>query len=405
MDELLNKYADLILKRCINFKRSKSLLIDYYTYNKDFALLLKSKAENLSITDIYMHEVNPYDLHDYLKNTKLEDITLQKEFDRTKWSVYANKDASFIHLRSEIPGLMDDIDSRKLTKVTLLEKETGIGYKEKSSSYKIPWTIVALPNLPWAKRLFPNDKDAYNKLFMYIMKMCMIDRGNPIKAWNNFLKENTKIKNKLNELEIRELHYSNSLGTNFIVNLPKDVIWLNADKTDFYGNPIMPNLPSYEIFTTPDYKTANGIVYASKPLIYNGQRIENFYLEFKDGAVINFNAEIGYDAMHEILNSDPRAKFLGEVALVEKNSPISNTGIVFEDILFDENSSCHLALGDGKALNIKGGANMSEEELDESGINSSKIHVDFMIGTSDLNIEADTKYGTVLIFKNGNFNI
>jgi len=165
------------------------------------------------------------------------------------------------------------------------------------------------------------------------------------------------------------------------------------------------NMPSYEIFTSPNYKKTSGIVYSAKPLIYGGGKIDEFYIEFKEGKVINYDAKQGKEILRQIIESDENSCYLGEVALVNNNSPISNTNLVFGTTLFDENASCHLALGDGFPDSLKEGLTMTKEELLRKGINQSKNHVDFMIGTKDLEIEAETKDGVVQIFKDGNFVI
>ena len=249
-----------------------------------------------------------------------------------------------------------------------------------------------------------NDSTAYHKLYLTIMKMCMVDRDNPIEEWNKYIKENNYYKNILNDLNIIKMHYTNSLGTDLYVELPSHNKWVNLDKPDAMGNQMIANMPSYEIFTSPDCRKTNGIVYASKPLYYNDICISDFWLEFKDGKVINCYAKEGQKILENLIQQE-RADYLGEVALVPYNSPISNTGLVFNETLFDENASCHLALGSGFVKCFDGYEKLDEEQLREKGLNVSTTHVDFMIGTNDLKIEAETNKGKVLIFKNGNFNL
>ena len=235
--------------------------------------------------------------------------------------------------------------------------------------------------------------------------MCMVDKGDPVYEWEQYIQANNYYKKVLNELGIRKMHYKNSLGTDLVVEIPEDNIWINLDKTDSNGGQMIANMPSYEIFTSPDYRKTNGIVYSSKPLFYNDCCIDEFSLTFKDGAIISCNAKKGQTILEKLIFENENAKYLGEVALVSYNSPISNTGLVFNATLFDENASCHLAIGRGFPKSFKGGENMTSEELKEKGMNISNTHVDFMVGTSDLEIEAETKIGKVLVFKNGNFNI
>ena len=207
----------------------------------------------------------------------------------------------------------------------------------------------------------------------------------------------------LTNLKITKMHYKNNLGTDLTVELPSDVIWNSAAGEE--DSNMLVNMPSYEIFTSPNYKKTSGIVYSAKPLIYGGGKIDEFYIEFKEGKVINYDAKQGKEILRQIIESDENSCYLGEVALVNNNSPISNTNLVFGTTLFDENASCHLALGDGFPDSLKEGLTMTKEELLRKGINQSKNHVDFMIGTKDLEIEAETKDGVVQIFKDGNFVI
>ena len=227
----------------------------------------------------------------------------------------------------------------------------------------------------------------------------MIDKEDSQKEWDKLLDKNNKIINKLNNLNIEKLHYINSLGTDLYIYLPDNYLYSSAK-----DRLCIVNMPSYEVFTSPIYNKTNGIVYASKPLIYNGSLIDDFWIEFKDGKVINYDAKTGKSILEEIINTDEYSCYLGEAALVEKDSPIAKLNINFGTTLIDENASCHIALGAGFAECIKDGLNMNEDELRQNGINSSKQHVDFMIGTNDLSIIGYTKDNKeIKIFENGKF--
>ena len=300
---------------------------------------------------------------------------------------------------------MDDIAADKIQKMVTLRNETRPFYCKYVGQYRFPWCIANLPNESWAKKVFPNDDNAYDKLYLNIMKMCMVDKEDPVLAWQQYIEKNNYFKNILNELEITGMHYRNSLGTALYVEKPKNNIWINLDKTDYYGNPMIANMPSYEIFTTPDYRKTYGVVYSSRPLVFNGVLVDNFFIKFEDGKAIDCGAEVGADALRNLIFENQNTDMLGEIALVPYDSPISNTGIVFYETLYDENASCHLALGRGFPKCFPGYKEFSDDELLLQGCNYSPIHTDFMIGTKDLEIEADTKEGKVLIFKDGNFNI
>lgn len=396
-----NKYIDLLLKKCLKFEKSKSLFISYDKVNKSFVEKVIEKAKEMGINDIGLDEEDINVTHDKLSKLTVEEIEKDPYFNKEKWNEYARKDASFLMFESEFPHVMDDIDPEKITKAKYVKRTTREEFRQKEITYQIPWCIAALPNEIWANDLFDNDPDAYKKLEDSIYKVCMVDTDDPIESWNDYLREANKTVKKLNDLKITTLNYHNSLGTDLTIEMPKNHIWVSAanDKTGLV------NMPSYEIFSSPNYLKTNGIVYSSRPLIYGGAVIDDFFVEFKDGKVINYDARVGKDILKGIIESDENSCYLGEVALVNNDSPISNTNIVFKTTLFDENAACHLALGDGFSECIKGGSDMSKEKLLESGINQSKNHVDFMIGTPDLEIEATTKKGKVTIFTNGNFSI
>ena len=405
MEKLEKKYIDLILKRCLNFEQSKSLMINCeLKEHVEFAQKIKKRANELGILDVCINLNDLEDIHEYLKNTNLEDIKLNPLIDRSNWDKYAIKGGGLLFLTTTIPGLMNDIEAEKIQKWVQEREKTTKYYRSNVTKYTFPWTIAALPNKKWANIVFNNDSTAYHKLYLTIMKMCMVDRDNPIEEWNKYIKENNYYKNILNDLNIIKMHYTNSLGTDLYVELPSHNKWVNLDKPDAMGNQMIANMPSYEIFTSPDCRKTNGIVYASKPLYYNDICISDFWLEFKDGKVINCYAKEGQKILENLIQQE-RADYLGEVALVPYNSPISNTGLVFNETLFDENASCHLALGSGFVKCFDGYEKLDEEQLREKGLNVSTTHVDFMIGTNDLKIEAETNKGKVLIFKNGNFNL
>lgn len=400
---MVDKYIELLLKKCINIQNKEVLFINADIALKEFAERIKNKAYNLGVKEVYIDYEDINVLHDKLLKLSMEEIRNDPYFDKSIVDFYAKKDACFLILDTEFPEVLDDIDSKKIAMSKLINKKTRPIYREKVNKGEISWCIAVVANEIWAKKIFKNDNNAYQKLENFIYKACMVDTNNPIESWKSYIKKNLEIINKINDLKIKKLHYKNSLGTNLVVEMPNESIWnsiANQNKGLFISN-----MPSYEIFSTPDYRKTNGIVYSSLPLIYCGERIDDFYLEFKNGKIVDCNAKKGKEILLEIINGSENDCYLGEVALVNFDSPIRNTNIIFETTLLDENAACHLALGDGFPECIKNGVNMTKKELLKNGINQSDNHIDFMIGTEDLEIEADTKYGKKLIFKKENFNI
>lgn len=395
-----DKYIDLLLNKCTDLSKSKILFINYMKESKNFVDQLVAKAKDIGFDEFYLEEEDPYKTHDILLNSTVEEIEKDDYFDKSIWDEYAKKYASFLMIDTEYPNLMLDIDPKKIGVSAKRRRETRPVYRKMSQNGEIAWCIAAYPGELWAENLFPDDEDAYKKLEDAIYKMCMIDQNNPIESWEEQLNKTDKIIGILNKLNLEKLHYSNSLGTDLDVYLPKDYLFASAK-----DNNVIVNMPSYEVFSSPIYNKTEGIVYSSMPLVYGGALIDKFWLKFSEGKVVDFDAEVGKEVLKEIIGADSNSCYLGECALVEKNSPIAQMNLVFGATLIDENASCHLALGSGFPECIKDGIGLDDDKLLELGINVSKTHVDFMIGTADLNIVGTTTDGEeVFIFKDGVFN-
>lgn len=395
-----DKYIELLLKRCLRVTKNVPLFINYDKVCQDFVDKIVAYAEKMGLKDIYLDRVDSYKVYDVLKNSTPKEIANNKLFDASIWDVYAKKKAAFLMLESEIPNLMSDIPAAKMEVASKTRRESKPYYRDNQLKGEIPWCIACVPNDFWAKELFPKSDNPMEEFWSVIKDICMLDNENPIKAWDEFLNKQAQRQDKLNSLHITKLHYQNKLGTNLEVSIPEDALWCGSSTGKY-----IVNMPSYEVFTSPLYNKTNGIVYSSKELIYNGQEIKDFYLKFKDGKVIDYDAKIGKDVLKEIITSDKNACYLGEVALVDYNSPISKTNLVFKSTLLDENAACHLALGSSFNECLKDGNNYTQEELQEKGLNQSTNHVDFMIGTKDLMVEAETNEGIITIMKDGNLVI
>ena len=393
------KYIELLLKKCLDLGKSKCLYIGYDIINQDFIDKLVDKAKDFGVSEIYLEKSDVYYEHDVLKNIELNDIETHSCFDRSMRNVYADKEANFLIFRAPIPGVMDDVEPEKVAKAEYVKRKTSSHFVEKQLAHKVPWCISVLPNKVWANKVFNNAENAYQLLEETLYKICMVDTDNPIESWDRQLAHNKLMMEKLNGLKLKLLHYKNKLGTDLTIGLLDDGIWCDASKRG------LSNMPSYEIFTTPDYRKTNGIVYNSRPLVYNGGLIDDFWIKFENGKAVDFGAKTGEEILKGIINSDSNSSYLGECAIVENNSPISNMGLVFGLTLIDENVSCHLALGKG-FVECSGLADGLEgQDLLDLGINQSKVHVDFMVGTDDLEITGETIDGKkVKILECGNFS-
>ena len=319
---------------------------------------------------------------------------------------YARKGGAFISIAGGDPEAFKGIDGMKMLSFSRAMNKASEEFYDLMDQSVFPWCIVGYPSEAWAKKIFPSDKPsvAVDKLFKAIFNAVRIGRGDTAKKWrrhDRVLKRRAKI---LNEYNFKELHFKNGLGTDLHVGLVENHIWQGgSDKTNKKIK-YMPNMPTEEIFTMPDMNNVNGVVYSSMPLSYQGNLIEDFSLTFKDGEAIAHTAKSGNEVLARLLETDEGAKRLGEVALIPYDSPISNMKILFYNTLFDENASCHLALGSSYASTIKGGEKMSKEEAKANGSNDSGVHVDFMFGTADMSVTGVTHDGEeITVFENGNF--
>jgi len=309
-------------------------------------------------------------------------------------------------LVSDNPDIMNDVDSSKLDYASRFSRTSRPFYKKRQAINDVAWCIASVSTYGWANKVFNGEKKCVEKLWDLIFSICLINNDDPITSWENKLLVCSKRCDSLNSLNIKSLHYTNSLGTDLYVGLSSGAKWCGAGEYMPNGRRIVANIPTEEIFTSPNRLDTQGIVYSSKPLVYNGYIIEDFWIKFKDGKVIDFDAKKGKDVLSSIIYGDETSCYLGECALVPYDSPISNSGVIFFTTLFDENASCHLALGTGFPNTLDGAFDKEKEELLSMGLNVSDVHVDFMIGTSDLKIEGITYSGeNVLIFENGNFCI
>ena len=405
MNELLKKYASVILKTCLKVEKDQPLFISANYERIDFVRIVANIAYELGVKDIYFDLTDVYLKHDALKNLELEDLKKLSFWNKEKWNEYAKKGAAFLMLASETPGLMKDIDPKLLSDLTIYAFETRKEFDDLRDKAMVPWCIAAIPTEKWAEEIFPNSKNPVEDLWYKIFEICHITEDNPELIWNEKISNLAKRCQKLNEYNFKTLKYQNELGTNFTIDLPENHLWESGKSNLVIGKEVLVNFPTEEVFTSPHKDTANGIVYSAKPLAYQDNIINDFWIKFQDGIAIEWDAKEGKEVLTNLINSCKGSNRLGEVALVEYDSPISKSGIVFYETLYDENASCHLAIGASFPECLKDGIGKSDEELESLGLNNCTNHVDFMIGTKDLTITGITHTGeNITIFENGNFS-
>lgn len=403
---MLKKYAELIVKQGVNLQKGQELVIDASIENYQLVREIAKMAYQVGAKDVIVHYTDEQISRLRYEHCDQKHFEIVPNYIKELRNEYALKHAAIVSITSESPDAMKGIDSMKImtySKAIHMACQTFYDHLDLGIDR---WCIVGAPSVAWANKVFPNmsDQEAVNALWRAIFHVTRCDQDNPVEAWNEHRRSFEKRVAILNKKKIKSLHYSNALGTNLTIGMNQDYLFAGGGSYTTDGVYSFPNIPTEEIFTSPARHEVNGIVYSSLPLIHNGQMIDEFSITFKDGKVIDYQAKVGYDALKGIIETDEGSHYLGEVALVPYDSAISQMGILFYNTLFDENASCHLALGKGFAECIKNGLSMNKEQLFEKGINDSLTHVDFMIGTKDLSIVATLEDGSQMpIFEQGNF--
>lgn len=404
---LLKKYADLIVKTGVNIQQGQTLVIFSPIECASFARTIGEVAYQAGARDVVIqYKDELFSKMRFLQAPEevFEEFPAwQKEF----YLSYVKQGAAFVSIAASDPELLKDVNPDRVAKVQKASSTALKEYRERLMSNKNTWCVVSIPTASWAKKVFPQlpEDEAIEALWDAIFKTVRVEAEDPVAAWNQH-KQNLKNSAEfLNNHQFKFLRYKNSLGTDLEIELPSNHIWLGGSEYTPEGVEFIANMPTEEVFTLPKKTGANGIVVSSMPLNYNGNLIENFSLTFKAGKIIEFTAEKGYEVLKKLIETDEGSCYLGEVALVPYDSPISNAKILYFNTLFDENASCHLAIGKAYPVCIKDGKNMSKEELDKLEVNDSLTHVDFMIGTEDLEIIGVTEAGVEIpVFQKGNFS-
>ncbi|GAA0787379.1 aminopeptidase [Hathewaya limosa] len=409
MDKVfLKRYAELAVKTGVNIQKGQKLFINSPIECADFTRLVADMAYDNGAKDVIINWIDEkFSKIRFMKAPKevFEEMPdWQKEF----YLSNVKDGAAFLSIHASDPELLKDVDPNI---ISIAQKTRSIALKEYSErlmSNKNAWSVISIPTEGWATKVFPelSPKDAMKKLWDYIFNIVRVDKENPVEAW----KEHTNnLKNKMNALNsyhFKSMHYKNSLGTDLTVELPKKHLWLGGSEHTENGIEFLANMPTEEIFSLPLKTGVNGTLVSSKPLNYGGNLINNFSFTFKDGKIVDFKAEQGYESLKHLIETDEGSHYLGEIALVPFHSPISNSNIIFFNTLYDENASCHFAIGKAYSVCIENGANMDEDQLKENGVNDSLTHVDFMVGTNDLSIIGTTYDGKEIeVFKNGDWAI
>jgi len=401
---VLRKYAQLIVRCGINVQKGQEVLIFADLDQPEFVKMVveeayKAKAKKVTV------EWNYQPLEKiHVRYQSVKTMGTVTDFQKARQQHYCDTMPAKIHIISEDPDGLKGMDMEKVAKARKMSYPILKPYMDRREGVQ-QWCIAAVPGTAWAKKVFPGERTsvAMEKLWQAILSTSRVTED-PIKAWEEHNKNLHDRCAYLNSLGIEKLHYTADNGTDLTVGMIPEARFCGGEETSKQNITFNPNIPSEECFISPKKGVAEGIVYSTKPLSYQGQLIDNFYMRFEKGKVVEAKAQVGNELLNTMLSMDEGAAYLGECALVPESSPIAESGILFYNTLFDENASCHLAVGMGYADTIENYHEKTLEECRDLGINDSMIHEDFMIGCDTMNIDAITRDGkTVAIFRKGNW--
>ena len=406
MEEKRKEYARLAVVTGLAVKPGQEVMISASVEVADFVHLVMEQAYKAGASDVVVEWMDSEAAKLRYQHSYMEKISQCPEWTSLMRNTMAQRGAAFLSIRSDDPRVLADVDPKKPAAAQKASRNACGPFVEAHRNGTMPWCIIGAASPKWAQAVFPDlpEQEALDRLWDAIFQTARVDSGDAVAAWEAHRQEFQKRIAWLNEQGFDALHYQNSLGTDLTVGLLPGGIWCGGGAATADGRWHFMNLPTEEVYTAPHRERTEGTVYSSMPLNFNGNLIDQFYLTFEKGRVVDFGAKQGEEVLRSILEMDEGAKYLGECALVPYDSPISNLGILFYNTLYDENASCHLAVGSGISEAIEGGMSKSREELLQVGINDSLTHVDFMFGTADLSITGIRPDGTrVPVFQNGNW--
>lgn len=403
-NENLKKYARLIAETGVNVQDNHTVVLQISVDQAPLARLITEEAYRLGAAEVIVQWSDETIQREFLAHAATDRIENVPQYKIDQTDDWIAKGASRISVVSSNPDALAGVDAQRVAAFQAANGKALVNLRKATQANKVSWTVVAAASEGWAAKVFPElatSEEQVDALWNEIFKTTRIYEENPVIAWDIHDKKLQEKAAELNEQQFTALHYT-APGTDLTIGLPKNHLWEGAGSYNARGEEFMANMPTEEVFTAPDSRRVDGYVSSTKPLSYAGTIISGMKFTFKDGKVVDFSAEQGEEALKNLLAIDEGAKHLGEVALVPDPSPISQSGLIFYNTLFDENASNHLAFGSAYAFNLQGGTEMSEEELAEAGLNRSQTHVDFMVGSDKMNIDGIKEDGTIVpVFRNG----
>ncbi|MBQ3587405.1 MAG: aminopeptidase [Oscillospiraceae bacterium] len=404
-DKYLAQYGAMAVKAGVNIQKGQTLIINAPITARDLVHHCARAAYDAGAKEVVVHWADEKLSRIKMERTEKDVLCDVKPWIQDSYLQYIRSEgsAAILSITGSDPELYKGIDAEKVNAYSIARMKALAEYRDYTMASRIQWCVIAVPTAGWAKKVFPGleAEEAMEKLWETIFKVSRVE-GDAVENWKNYAARRAGRRDRINAMRLKTLHFTASNGTDLYVDLADDHIWGGVSEYSEAGVEFIPNMPTEELFTAPHKDRVNGVVYGTKPYVYNGDLIDDFVLTFKDGKVVDFDAKTGRELLAQLLNTDEGACRIGEVALVPASSPITKENILFYNTLFDENAACHIAFGQGYPGTVKGGENMTGEQLLAKGVNDSVIHEDVMIGAADMHITGLCENGeTVVLFENG----
>ena len=393
--ETLKKYAHTLLKYGVNLQQDQTLVISVDVENKDFAVIVTEEAYELGAKEVVLNWRCSPIARQRLLHANESVLERPANWIPEFYKQYIDEKAAFLSLISANPKALEGIPTDRISLQSRNLNKVLSFYHTAIMNSSVTWCVASVPTVLWANLLGyeGSDEEKINQLWATLLKLCRIEGVEPKDTYRHHMAKLRHRCEALNKLDLKSLRYTCENGTDLLLELPEGHIWLGGEESSKDGTIFNANIPTEEVFSAPQYNGVNGVVHSTKPLIYHGNTISDFSFTFKEGKIVEYTAKEGYEVLKELVETDEGSHYLGEVALVDHFSPISQSNQIFYETLFDENASCHLAIGASYPTCLKNSDGLSEEELKERGLNHSLTHVDFMIGHERMNIKGYTRDG------------
>ena len=393
--DTLKKYAHTLLKYGVNLQEDQTLVISVDVENKDFAVIVTEEAYRLGTKEVVLNWRCSPIARQRLLHANESVLEKPANWIPEFYKQYIDDKAAFLSLISANPKALEGIPTDRISLQSRNLNKVLSFYHTAIMNSSVTWCVASVPTVLWANLLGyeGSDEEKINQLWATLLKLCRIEGVEPKDTYRHHMAKLRHRCEALNKLDLKSLRYTCENGTDLLLELPEGHIWLGGEESSKDGTIFNANIPTEEVFSAPQYNGVNGVVHSTKPLIYHGNTISDFSFTFKEGKIVEYTAKEGYEVLKELVETDEGSHYLGEVALVDHFSPISQSNQIFYETLFDENASCHLAIGASYPTCLKNSDGLSEEELKERGLNHSLTHVDFMIGHERMNIKGYTRDG------------